>query len=156
MEEAPAILVAGVRAIREGADRDRERAPNEKTEIFNKIQTLTRLAETLPATQQKIDAMEEENCKLASEVERLRQQANLQDQHQKSKNLILFGVPGSPREERNVTEQIVSDICSQTGMRRRIAVAHRLSQKENAPVLLQFECKPDAQEAFTQFRRSLI
>lgn len=108
----------------------------------------------LPELTSRVSTIEDENVKLRAELEILKTQCDLQDQHQKSKNLIVYGMPGNAGEQRSHSELLISKLCSKCGIRRRVVQAHRLGQKPNSPMMIQFECKADAQEAFALIRKA--
>lgn len=143
-----------IRNIREDAQRDREQIRADKDQILGEIRALAERIEIIPELQRKIEHLGQENSDLQDEMEQLKIQFNLQDQYQKAKNLVLYGLPGQAKESRVVSEKLVKKIFTTTGVLRTPLIAHRLSVKPNSPMLVQFSCKQDAQETFQHIRRS--
>ena len=64
----------------------------------------------------------------------------------------MYGLPGAPGETRSTSEMIISKVFSKAGTGRTPILAHRLTQRQDWRMLIQFNCKQDAQETSRLFR----
>ena len=142
-----------IRKVREENRSEREKAQQDREEIMSMVRGMKQLVEKIPQMAARMTELEEENKRLSQEIDSIRLQSNLEEQHQKAKNLILYGLPGQPGEPRSTTEQLVTKILSKLGIRYKVVMAHRLGQKNNSPVIVQFDCAPTAQEVFRHIRK---
>ena len=124
---------------------------NQMAEEFKGIrETLS----AIPELKTRIEALEHENTTIKTELSRLSTQVNLHEQHTKAKNLVMYGLPGLAGESRSTTESIVSKVFAKTNIKKKIVIAHRIGSRENSPVVIEFTCKPEAQDAFHQLRKA--
>lgn len=140
--------------IREEAQQDRDRARKEKEQLLREVQAVATKVDQLSELKNKVDELEQENTQLRTELDHMKLQVDLQDQRMKSRNLIIYGLPGEAGEERLATETSITDACRKLGIHRTPELAHRLSQRKDSPVLVQFNSKQDAQEVFKQLRQN--
>ena len=153
-EEQFRLLLEEIKKVREDVKKDRDQAKQDKEQILNEVKAVAVKVDQLSELQIKVDQLTNENADLKLELERIKLQVDMQDQQQKSKNLILYGVPGQEKEDRNATEAVIRRIFTQLEIHRAPTLAHRLSQKSSSPILVQFTVKQDAQEVFQLIRRT--
>lgn len=125
-----------------------------KEELLLEIKTIKDSLRVIPELRSKVQLLEQENSTLRDELNQISLQTNLQDQHMKAKNLMLYGIPGVSREERINTETTVNKVFKKLGIAQKVKMAHRLRVEENAPIVVEPSCKPTAQEVFQYIRRT--
>lgn len=75
------------------------------------------------------------------------------EQHSRSKNIILYGIPGVVNERYNDTMECVEKVLQKANCTQRLVVAHRLNARlPNGPIVAVFEAKPFAQDALQKIR----
>lgn len=99
-----------------------------------------------------MDALKHENEALKAEIRDMRSELNAQEQFSKSRNVVLYNIPGAPAENRTTAEEKVRKLLDTIQCRNRLVVAHRLSPKAGSPVVAVFESKAHAQEAMAAVR----
>lgn len=154
MEAAINSIATQLKAMQEEAKKEREHAQKRHETVVNEMQAMSTKLAVINELQDDINSLKKENSEQRAEIQQLKLQVDLQDQYQKSKNLILYGLPGHAGEDRSTSEAIVQKVFSKVGVRRNPVLAHRLSQKQDSPMLVQFNSKQDAQEIFLHLRRS--
>ena len=153
VEEMARNMLKEMKSYREELVADRARARIDKEQILNEIIAVSTKVEKLTELQAKVEDLATENIQMRIEMEQLKLQLDLQDQFQKSKNLVIYGVPGVGGESREATEASIRQLLTKIGICKLPILAHRLTQKPNSPILLQFHIKQDAQLVFTQIRQ---
>lgn len=99
-----------------------------------------------------IDTLKHENEALKAEIRDIRTELDAQEQFSKSKNVVLYNIPGSPAENRTIAEEKVRELLNSVQCQNRLVVAHRLNPKANSPLVAVFESKAHAQEVMAAVR----
>lgn len=100
-----------------------------------------------------LDALKLENEALKAEIRDIRTELDVQEQFSKSKNVVLYNIPGSPAETRSIAEKKVRELLNAVQCQNRLVVAHRLNPKANSPLVAVFESKAHAQEVMAAIRK---
>ena len=122
--------------------------------LLKEIKAMKETLQAIPQLTSKVRALEAENISLRKELAQVNLHTCLLDQHSKAGNLVFYGFPGQAGESRNTSEDMVNKVFSKLGVKQRFVMAHRLGMRENSPILVQFPCKPDAQEVFMKVRKA--
>lgn len=140
-------ILAAINSIRSDMAAD-------KKEFLEKLDEVAKIKVLVDNLQSKVNTLESESARLKPEVSATRLMCNLNEQHAKSSNLLLFGVPGKVDEPRNETEAMTRKLLAVTEVKQTLVCAQRLNRKNvMSPILVTFECKPHAQDAFHLVRK---
>lgn len=103
-----------------------------------------------------IDELKRENKNLKKELHEMAARLDRQEQFSRSKNVVIYDVPGAAGENRTETEAKVSKIASVIKFNHKVVVAHRLGAGADCPILAVLESKAHAQEMLSAVRQSSL
>lgn len=82
---------------------------------------------------------------------------NADEQYARSKNVILYGIPGVANEQYGDTMERVVKVLQKANCTRRLVVAHRLNARlPNGPIVAVFEAKLFAQEVLQKIKEAKL
>lgn len=103
-----------------------------------------------------IDALKKENETLKKNLQEVTSRLDKQEQHSRSKNVIIYDVPGSAKESRMETEAKIAKLTKALEVNHKVIAAHRLSPNPDSPIVAVFESKVHAQEILSIIRQSAL
>lgn len=103
-----------------------------------------------------IDELKQENQRLKKNLQQVTSRLDKQEQHSRSKNVVIYDVPGSAGESREETESKVAKITEAVSLKHKVLVAHRLNPSSDSPIIAIFESKAHAQEMLHAMRLNIL
>lgn len=128
-----------------------------QNKLFEGLQQLHQKLDSVASQfQSETDALKKENENLKKNLQEVASCLDKQEQHSRSKNIIIYDVPGPAGESRTETEAKVAKITEALKANHRVVVAHRLSPNPNSPIVAAFESKIHAQEMLSIIRQGTL
>lgn len=165
-------VIAGQKDLKQQVEDGREESRKTNEETREKLEEMQRdqkalaseVREIKEGLTKRVDELEEsvkklelENQQLRIELLDVRLENSTQEQYSKSRNILLFDIPGAPREPKETSKKIAESILTLAGCPHKAVVAHRQdARKNNGPILVQFEAKPYAIDALKAIRNTKI
>lgn len=103
-----------------------------------------------------IDDLKQENKNLKKDLQEVTFRLDKQEQFSRSKNVVIYNIPGAAGENRAETEAKVSKLADAINFHHKVIVAHRLSSSPESPILAVLESKAQAQEMLEAVRQSTL
>lgn len=103
-----------------------------------------------------VDCLKKENQKLKKSLQDVTARLDKQEQHSRSKNIVIYDVPGPAGENRHETQAKVLKIAKALNVDHKVVVTHRLSPASDSPIVATFESKVHAQEMLSAIRQTTL
>lgn len=128
-----------------------------QNKLFDGLQQLHhKLDSVVSQFQSEIEGLKKENNRLKKDLQEVTSRLDKQEQQSKSKNVVIYGVPGVAEESREETEAKIAKIAGIVHLNHKVVAAHRLSPASNGPILAAFENKAHAQDMINAVRKSTL
>lgn len=126
-----------------------------QNKLFEGLQQLhQKLDSVVSQFRGEIDELKRENQCLKKNLQEMEFRLNKQEQHSRSSNVVIYGVPGAAQEGRVETGAKVANIARALRIDHKVVVAHRLTPGSDSPIVAVFESKAHAQEVLNTIRQS--